>query len=191
MFKKLSCDCIAALIPTYTPEGDSTILIRTDGSYQKIDRRVKTVLNHLARSLSIDLVSLKAKSALATEKSNFQPLPLAPGLVLCPVKLRQPLVPGDTTVGYINFHSVSSVTKHHTKPYQSTVRLMGGTDIPILWTTTTVKQRLQQARLALSHTAYDSEVPLELSIHLYHIIKAIYRMTSSRHPSDQNFVPIP
>lgn len=189
MFKQIpQYDCIAAMIPTYTPKGDSTTIITTNGNQEEINRCTHAVLLRLARSLSLDLVAL---SSLATEKSNFQPLPLASGLVLCPLKVRLPHVSGDLTTGYINLHSVIDVLKNHTKPYQSTIRLIGGTEIPILWTPTTVKQHLQQARLAISHTAYDPDIPPELSIHIYHLIKGLCRLASFPHSSDQNFVPIP
>ena len=192
MMKKLPrYDCIAAMIPTYTLEGDATTVIATNGSQQEISRLLRTVLLRLARSRSMDLVALKAKTALATEKSILQPLPLAPGLVLCPLKVRHPLVPGDTTTGYINFYSIIDVMKNHTAPYQSTVKLVGGTEIPIIWTVATVKQHLQQARLAISYTACDPEIPPDLSMHIYYVIKEFQRLLSSRHSSDQSFTPIP
>ncbi|WP_378950713.1 hypothetical protein [Pelosinus sp. sgz500959] len=174
-------DSIAAMIPTYTPEGDITTVIATNGHQQKVKGRVRTVLNRLARSYSTDLVALKEKVTLATERSLLQPLPLAPGLVLFPLKLRLPRVSGDQTTGYINFHSVIDVVENHIPPYHSTIRLIGGTEIPVLWTTHTVKQHLQQARLAISYTAYDPEIPPDLSIHIYHAIKGLCRLASFRH----------
>lgn len=192
MLKQISqYHCIAAMMPTYTPEGDITTVIATNGSQQEIYRRISTVLIYLARTLSLDLVALKKKSSLATEKRILQPLPLAPGLVLVPLKVRHPQILGDITMGYINFHSVMGVSKNHTNPYQSTIKLTGGTEIPILWTPATVKQHLQQARLAISYTAYDPAIPPELSIHLYHTIKVLSQLASFRHSPDQNFVPIP
>ena len=192
MMKKMPrYDCIAAMIPTYTLEGDITTVIATNGSQQEIRRLLRSALVRLARSRSIDLVALKEKTALATEKSILQPLPLAPGLVLCPMKVRHPLVRGDTTTGYINFYSIIDVIKNHTPPYRSTVRLVGGTEIPVIWTVATVKQHLQHARLAISYTAWDPEIPPNLSIHIYHLIKEFQQLLSSRHSPDQGFTPIP
>ncbi len=192
MMKKMPrYDCIAAMMPTYTLEGDITTVIATNGSQQEIRRLLRSALVRLARSRSIDLVALKAKAALATEKAIFQPLPLAPGLVLCPLKVRHPLVRGDTTTGYINFYSIIEVLKNHTPPYQSTVRLVGGTEIPVIWTVATVKQHLQQARLVISYTAWDPGIPPHLSMHIYHVIKEFQQLLSSRHPSDHSFTPIP
>lgn len=185
------CDSIAALLPRYTSEGDITTIISANGSQQEIKKSIATVLNRLARSRCLDLVTLKKKSSLVTETKILQPLPIAPGLVLVPLKVRHPKIPGDITIGYVNFHSVVKVSKNHTRPYQSTIRLIGGAEIPIIWTPATVKQHLQQARLTISSAAYDPAIPPELSIHLYHTIKALCQLASLRHSPDQNFVPVP
>ena len=174
MFKKMShYDHIAAIIPCYTAEGDTTAIISTNGSYNAINTRIRTVLSRLARSRAIGLIVLKQKAAQATDRSMLQPLSLAPGLVLCPLKLRLPRVAGDTTTGYINFHAVTDVTPSGSKPYQSTITLTGGTKLPVLWTPGTVKKHLQHARLALSCTAHDPEIPPEMTSLIHNLVKSI------------------
>ena len=177
-------DHIAAIIPCYTAAGDATAIISTNGSQKTINTRIRTVLSRLARSRATDLVALKQKAARATDRSILQPLSLAPGLVLCPLKLRLPRVAGDTTTGYINFHAVIDVTPSSSKPYQSTITLTGGTELAVLWTPGTVKKHLQHARLALSCTAHDPEIPSEMTFLIHNLVKSICSLIIAKRPSD-------
>ncbi|SMC39659.1 hypothetical protein [Sporomusa malonica] len=147
---------IAAILPCYSAVGDSTTIISADGSTTTLTSRVRAVIHRLARSRAIDLTALRANTRAATERKNLEPLPLAPGLVLVPVKVRQPRVAGDTTTGYVNFHTVTAVCVSKNKPYQATITLSGKTEIPILWTAATVNRQLALARLAAS-TALTSQ----------------------------------
>lgn len=169
-----SYDRIAAIIPCYTATGDTTTIIATNGSQHANNTRIRTVLGRLARSRAIDLTALKRKAACATEHRIFQPLSLAPGLVLCPLKVRIPRVAGDTSIGYINFHAVTSVTVSHNKPYQSTIKLTGGTELPVLWTPGTVKKHLQHARLAISYTAPEPAMRPELTMIAQKQVEVMY-----------------
>ena len=175
MFNKNSnYDSIAAIIPSYTTTGDTTTIITTNGSKHVNNTRIRTVLKRLAHSRSTDLTALKRKATCATGHTSLQPLVLAPGLVLCPLKVRTPLVPGDTSIGYINFHAVISVTANHSKPYQSTITLTGGTVLPVLWTPDTVKQHLKDARLAMSYTAPDAAMRPELTMIAQKQVEVMY-----------------
>lgn len=175
MFKQNSnYDHIAAIIPSYTATGDITTIITINGNQQVHNTRVRTVLKSLARSRATDLTALKHTAACATEHVILQPLTLAPGLVLCPFKVRIPLVAGDTSIGYINFHTIISVTVNHNKPYQSTIKLIGGTDLPVLWTPVTVKKHLQSARLAMSYTAHGPAMRPELMLIAQKQVEVIY-----------------
>lgn len=149
---------IAAIIPNYTGAGDTTTIFTTDGKQTCTNTRIRTVLRRLAHSQSIDLTALRQHTTQSTGRNILQPLPIAPGLVLCPVKIRIPRVTGDTSTGYINFHAVTGVAENNLSAYQATVSLTGGTDLPVYWTSRTVKKHLQSARLAISHTtpSFDS-----------------------------------
>lgn len=166
-------DHIAAIIPCYTAAGDTTAIISTNGSQKTTNTRIRTVINHLARSRAADLIALKLMAAKATDRSILQPLSLAPGLVLCPLKLRLPRIAGDTTTGYINFHAVTGIIANSNKPYQSTITLTGGTELAVLWTPGTVRKHLQQAKLALSCTAHDPEMPSEMTFLIHNLVKSI------------------
>jgi len=165
---------IAAIIPCYTATGDTTTIIATNGSQIANTSRIRTVIQRLARSRATDLTALKRKAACATEHAILQPLSLAPGLVLCPFKVRIPRVSGDTSIGYINFHAVTSITTNHNKPYQSTIKLIGGTELPALWTPNTVKKHLQLARLAMSYTAHDPAMRPELTLIAQKQVEVMY-----------------
>ncbi len=151
--------CIAAIVPCYGSSGDSTMIIATDGSSTTIHSRIRSVIHRLARSRAIDLAALRAKTRATTERKNLEPLPLAPGLILVPVKVRKPLIAGDTTIGYVNFHVVTAVCANINKPYQATITLSGKTEVPVIWTAATVNHQLTLARLAAS-TAPTMQLPL-------------------------------
>lgn len=186
-------DHIAAIIPCYTPSGDTTLIITTNGDKHTSNTRIRTVINRLARSRSTDLVALKQKATYATNHTLLQPLPLAPGLVLCPIKLRIPRIPGDTSTGYINFHAVQSVINTQNKPYQSIIKLTGGTELLAFWKPNTVKKHLQYARLVLACTAPSSQMPPELSLISQKVAEVIYdllSMQSLHHPSKQDLITV-
>lgn len=169
---------IAAIIPCYTAIGDNTKIIDTNGSIQTTSTRLSTVLNRLARSHATDLVALKQKVAGITDHTLLQPLPLAPGLVLCPMKLRPPKVPGDTSVGYINLHALLSVISNQQRPSQSIIKLIGGTELTALWKINTVKKHFQYGRLALAYTAHSPETPPEITIVSQRIAEVMYDLLS-------------
>jgi len=175
MFKQHSnYDRIAAIIPSYTATGDTTTIIATDGGLRANKTRIRTVIKRLAHSRALDLTALKYKAACATENTILQPLLLAPGLVLCPLKVRIPLIPGDSSIGYINLHAIISVTTTHNKPSQSTIKLMGGTELPVLWTLATVKKHLQYARLAMTYTAQEPTIRPELTLIAQKQVEVMY-----------------
>ncbi|WP_425058519.1 hypothetical protein SCACP_31760 [Sporomusa carbonis] len=139
---------IAAIVPRYSACGDSTVIFSNDGNATILKSRIRAVIRRLAQCGAVDLAALKTKTRAATQRAILEPLPLAPGLILVPVKVRQPRVAGDVTTGYVNFHAVTTVCSNKNKPYQATVQLAGKTEIPVLWTAATVNRQLTLARLA-------------------------------------------
>lgn len=150
---------IAALVPCYSASGDTTTVFAADGSVTVLTSRIRAVIQRLAKSRAVDLAALRAKTRAVTKRTNLEPLPLAPGLVLVPVKVRLPRVAGDATTGYINFHAVTQVAANTNKPYQATITLSGKTEIPVLWTTTTIDRQLALARLAASASPTAQPLP--------------------------------
>ncbi|MBP2636904.1 MAG: hypothetical protein H6Q72_2811 [Firmicutes bacterium] len=148
---------IAAIVPCYNATGDSTVIYSADGTTTILASRTRTVIQRLARSQAVDLAALRARTRSVTERTNLEPLPLAPGLILVPVKIRRPRIAGDSTTGYINLHTIAGVCQNTKKPYQTTITLSGKTEIPVLWTPATVNRQLALARLA-ANTAPSSQL---------------------------------
>ena len=138
---------IAAILPCYGPQGDGCQILSVDGCSHIVTSRVPTVLRRLARSRAIDLQELRRRSGGITCRRLLQPLPLAPGLTLVPLKVRQPRVAGDPAIGYVNLCSVIAVNKPAARPGQSLIELRGGGQITCLWNSGTVQRLLSLARL--------------------------------------------
>lgn len=148
---------IAALVPQYTNEGDVTLVLCTDGSCSTRPSKVQTVLRQLAKAQATDLTLLRQHSRRQTHSRLHQPLPLAPQVVLCPLKLRRPRIAGDSTTGYVNCHTVLSVKEADCAPYPASLTLQGGHVVPAFWTAPTIRRHLQQARVtATPGTPYDA-----------------------------------
>ncbi|WP_094603243.1 hypothetical protein SPSIL_011840 [Sporomusa silvacetica DSM 10669] len=140
---------IAAILPCYTSEGDSTVILTTEGERITTGVRIRTILRRLASNQAIDLSSLKKIITDATHQSNLQPLPITPRLVLFPVKIRKPRIAGDITTGCINLHAITSINRITESPSAGTlINLSGGAKVPILWSITTVRRHMLLARLA-------------------------------------------
>lgn len=146
---------IAALVPCYTATGDSTQILTTRGLTLTLPVRPRAVLNRIARSRATDLTSLRHITSLKTQRSILQPLPLAPNLLLIPVKVRTPRVTGDTCTGYINYYAFLSIQSCQESPVHTLLTLTGGHTITTLWTPVTINRYLQLARL----TAYTYTPP--------------------------------
>lgn len=138
---------ICAILPHYTPKGDSTLILTSDRQTLIFTRTVKSTIKQLARQQAIDLARLKAKSSSATHRAILQPLPLSEKLILATVKVRKPQIAGDTSMGFINLHTVTEI--HENKPVkgQSIIQLNGGHHVHSLWTAATVKKHLHDAQL--------------------------------------------
>ena len=175
---------IAAILPHYTSSGDITTIITMDGKQTSTNTRIRTVLRRLALSRAADLTALRKRTAKATGSAILQPLPLAPGLVLCPVKIRIPRITGDPSTGYVNFHAVTGVAENTTLSYQAIVKLTGGTDIPVLWTSGTVKKHLQSAKLAISYTAQSPESHPDLMPIAQKLVEIIYDLLVLKHKKE-------
>lgn len=140
---------IAAILPCYTSEGDSTVILTTEGERITSEFRVRTAIRRLASDQAIDLSSLKKIITDATHQSNLQPIPITPRLVLLPVKTRKPRIAGDITTGYINIHAITSMNSINKNQSSGTlINLSGGAKVSTIWTITTIKRHMLLARLA-------------------------------------------
>jgi hypothetical protein len=143
---------IAAILPCYQTTGDLTTIIMINGHSVTSGLRIRTIINHLAKSRATDLAALKKHTSRTTNQLLLQPLPLEPGLTLFSVKVRKPRLPGDTSTGYINLHAVTGLSQNCAA--QTTIKLLGGTHVPALWSAATIKKHMQSARLASAYAPH-------------------------------------
>jgi hypothetical protein len=142
---------IAAVVPDYVGTEDYIMIITNTGEKIRYTTRMRTVLKHIAYELCIDLAAIKKHTAKATQQTLLHPLPLAPDILLVPVKVRIPCQTGQPSIGYVNFYSITTILDDNTRPpYRSSIQLCGRNTIPVIWTSTTIKKQLRYARLSVS-----------------------------------------
>ncbi len=95
-------DAIAALLPEYTPEGDATRVLCTDGRALLYPRTMRATLCAIARRRCKDLSLLRRWAAGYTHRALNNPIAASADLVLAPVKARTPRIPGDETMAAVN-----------------------------------------------------------------------------------------
>lgn len=167
---------IAAIIPCYGSSGDTTSIITVDGQSNTTKLRIRTIVKRLALSQSADLSTLRKRASTATQRAIMPPLPLAPGLVLCPIKVRRPRVSGDTSTGYVNYYAVTGVSKSSTSPYQTIISLAGGAKVPALWSVATVNKHLHSARLALTQIPhYSNQIREESGPYVHDVVPLVQK----------------
>ncbi|MCX7781217.1 MAG: hypothetical protein N2491_09960 [Negativicutes bacterium] len=171
-----SAETIAAILPQYTTAGDSTLIIAADGKATTSPVRVKAILNRLARRHAVDLISLRRLSARATGRSLRQPLPLAPGLVLIPFKVRKPRIARDSCTGYINLHAVKTAAEDANCREQTVITLLSGREIPVLWNEKTVARCLREARLAASAAPHPASGAASLHAAFYKLLEVFHEI---------------
>jgi len=185
MLDKLpTLECIVALIPSYGDAGENMTLILTTEGQKLVNTHIRSVINTLARRHATDLLAVKQKATRATEQAILQPLLLAPGFILCPIKVRIPKVPGDASIGYINFHAVASTSSFQDKPYRTILKFHNGSELPVIWSLPTVKRHLQYARLIMPYTNYDDKLPPSLVQFAQKFIEGFCGMLLSKHDKE-------
>lgn len=136
---------ISALLPIYTQGvGDTTVLITLEGNQRVIHKKIKAVLKSIASSLSYDIVELRRKYGEILGQKAKIPIPLKHDLILIPVVVKQPLVQGDQTFGYINLSCIEEVIK---KGKYCTVVLKNRVDIQLLQSYSTTQKNILNAQL--------------------------------------------
>ncbi|MBQ9377971.1 MAG: hypothetical protein IJU05_09255 [Schwartzia sp.] len=135
-------DAIAALLPEYTPEGDATRVLCTDGSAFLYPRTLRATLRAVARRRCKDLSLLRRWAARYTHRTLNNPIAASADLVLAPVKARTPRIPGDETMAAVNVAA-------HPAPRadaRAVIRLAGGAALASLWSAETTLAHLAAAR---------------------------------------------
>ncbi|HHU63358.1 MAG TPA: hypothetical protein GXZ32_04010 [Clostridiales bacterium] len=101
---------VSAFVPRYVQDhGRVTVIIYGDGSRVKDKRTIRWLLKALAMNRGWDLKALRQRYGKLIGQRNLVPLPITPSLVLIPLKMIKPVVPGDGAMGYVNFLHISDV----------------------------------------------------------------------------------
>ncbi len=101
------------LVPLYEQDGGNATRIYTATGQIHEDRRtMRWVLRKIARIYSVDLERLRHNVGANLAVSQGVPLPLAPELVLAPLKLRQAIGANDGSIGYVNISAIEKFSGH-------------------------------------------------------------------------------
>ena len=96
---------LVALLPGYWEEEGGTQVFTLQGGHHD-PRSLPWLVEVLARFYRLDLAAVRRHTGRLLELSHHIPLPLAEGLVLLPVKVRQAAALGENTTGYVNLIQV-------------------------------------------------------------------------------------
>ncbi|MEW5919834.1 MAG: hypothetical protein AB1796_02550 [Bacillota bacterium] len=99
---------LVALLPGYREGEGGTQVFTLQGAHRD-SRSLPWMVEVLARFYRLDLAAVRRHTGRLLELSHHIPLPLAEGLVLLPVKVRQAAVLGENTTAYVNLSQVERV----------------------------------------------------------------------------------
>ena len=141
---------IAAIVPEYSGQGDSTRLYLRDGTQRLLPVTMRTTLRALARRRCKDIGLMRRWAEQYTHHALNNPLPVDVELVLAPVKTREPRVGGDAALGCVNV--AAGVTSRAVQAAiadgrRAELQLPGGQHLPVQWSTVTTQHHLQDAEL--------------------------------------------
>ena len=101
---------IVALLPVYRAGVEGTAVFTLLQTYQAY-HSLSWTLKLLARFCCLDLAALRRRSSRQLGVRHHIPLPLAAGLVLLPVKVREGEKLGETSVGYVNLLQIEETAE--------------------------------------------------------------------------------
>ncbi|MCX7569521.1 hypothetical protein OS242_06065 [Tumebacillus sp. DT12] len=107
-------------------------------------RPVPVVLKGIARYFGVDLTAVRERYGDILGRRLHVPLPLAPDLVLVPVKMRQPRVPKDGTTGYVCARYVERV-RPGSEQTRCTLHLQGAGRLDCLQSEDFAKAQMRNA----------------------------------------------
>ena len=141
---------LLAIIPVYE-QGDRAAVLTLAGRRQEA-RSVPWLVEKIATCYSLDLVALRRRSGLLLNLKHHISLPMNESLILLPVKVRQALVPGETTIGYVSMLQVEGVLPPvgEDSLWLSRVIFKSGLELDTLNTTDTLQLRLRQGEIIRS-----------------------------------------
>ena len=135
---------IVAVIPVYSDLGDTTEIYYTDGTVLEQPVSILTVLKQIALANETHISILKKTQHDPKDRSLYKPLSFASDLLLYPLKVRNPRVPKDITLGYFNIYYACSLTKEDAQIY---IQLPHNQRISIACRYKTALQHIRNAQL--------------------------------------------
>jgi hypothetical protein len=139
---------LLAINPIYSAEARAEVLT-LEGHYHE-PRSVTWLLEKIASNYFLDLVSLRRHCGFLLKIKHHISLPLNDNLVLLPAKVRQIILPGETTVGFVCMQQINRIEKLDSAvhaPWLSRVIFRNGQQLKTLNTESTLNQRLQHGEL--------------------------------------------
>ncbi len=144
---------LAALEPCYGRRGGNAVRVYTrDGGSFEMEKRTCSLLKNICAFFNADLTSLRKNYGAYLGCRQYIPLPLSPGLVLVPVKMRRPGYGNDGATGFVNLFDVEKTLKPGPKEGLEEacclLHLKGGHVLPSLFSLENTERRLNTARVA-------------------------------------------
>lgn len=136
---------IEAVIPLRDQDGGnySKVIIENAFEWQE-DVRCNTYIKSLAKIVSFDMQAWTSNASKIISRSYGMPIPLHPGLVLLPVKVRSAEYKDEGTSGYVNFLKINLVERVDKKTTR--IFLKSGLEIDVMSSFKTLNPLLIQAR---------------------------------------------
>ena len=133
---------LLALIPVYA-DGGNACRIYTAGREHQDNHTLRWILSQITSYYGTSIKLLHQLYGPVLNRSNTIPLPLSRETLLLPLKMREPRVSGDSTIGYLNGRSISRV-EPAPPPHRSAICFREGLILKSYTSPATVRERLLQ-----------------------------------------------
>lgn len=134
----------AAFVPVYKNDaGQGVLFFFRDGSKRWLPKSPRALLNHLGKMFAIDLREARRRFSPLVGTINLCPIPVTPFCIFVPVKVRKPLLKGDSAYGYFRLRSIQDIEE---SPPPCTLHLEGGHRLTVLQACKTVRSRVKRCK---------------------------------------------
>jgi hypothetical protein len=162
-------NAIEALVPLYTPRGDSTRICLTGGGEIIFQKSISSIISKLAKRHSINLILLRASAQDLLGQKESPPLLFSDELLLVPLKMRKPRAKGDSSFGYLNYRALAATTAAQK---ETLIETASRHLLHILWSIETTESHLRSARLLDSIASQNKP--------LIHLLKLLTPLATDR-----------
>lgn len=144
MFSLEKWQQINFLQPYYHQNGGNSTIISFGPADKVIDKRkLKTIINILAKTYAVDLKAAKDKYGHLVGRRSSTPIPLNSAIILIPVKMRVPITKDDGAWGYVVLDKIASCEEANLLEFKSKVNFKDGSELFTLVTKETFTQLLK------------------------------------------------